>query len=143
MSAELFDNGIIRVLVPTGWKLFYGIDSECKTSLKKLHIYKGAKTEFDIFSMAGITICYYSKDDIYVSIKDFYDNVQDISPFVCGNYEWNGYTCTSLGYPYTMLTATSNGETFYVMILTENGEHKISLDDADVLSILESIESCQ
>lgn len=143
MTGQQFDNDILRVFVPTGWKQFYGIDSEGNTSLKKLHIYKGAETEFDIFSMAGVTICYYEENEVFVSIKSFYDNVQDLKPLKCGKHTWDGYTCTSMGYPYTMLTSKLNGETFYVMILTENGQHKISLDDADVLSILESIESCK
>ena len=26
--SEWFENGILRVLVPSGWGLFYGIDSE-------------------------------------------------------------------------------------------------------------------
>ena len=143
MKNQLFDNGILRVFVPTGWKLFYGIDSEGRTSPKKLHVYKDAQTEFDIFSKAGITICHYGKDEIFLSIKNFYDDVCDLEPFECGKHLWNGYTCNSLGYPYTMLTSTSDGVTLYVMILTENGEHKISLDDEDVRSILASIETCE
>lgn len=143
MSGELFSSGIIRVFVPTSWKCFCGIDSEGNTPPKKLHIYKDAETEFDIFSRAGLTICYYRKDEIFLSTKFAYDNVQDIEPFACGKHRWEGYTCTSLGYPYTMLTAMSDGATFYVMVLKENGEHQISLQDADVRSILESIEACE
>lgn len=143
MSKYVFDNGILRVVVPEGWKLFPGIDSEGKISLKKLHIYKDAETELDIFSKPGITVCYFEQNDIYISTKFFYDNVQDIEPLACGNHLWSGYTCTSLGYPYTMLTETADGATFQIMILTENAEQKISLKDADVLSILESIGVCK
>ena len=143
MSGELFSSGIIRVVVPVGWMCFCGIDSEGVTSPKKLHIYKDAQTEFDIFSKAGLTICYYGKGEYFLSPRFIYDNVQDLEPFECGKHQWNGYTCTSLGYPYTMLTATSDGATIYVMVLTENGEHQISLQDADVRSILESIEVCE
>lgn len=141
MSGKPFHNGIFSVFVPEGWNCFYGIDSEGKTSPKKLHIYKDAKTEFDIFSKAGLTICYYGKGEYFLSPKFFYDDVQDLEPFECGKHRWEGYTCTSLGYPYTMLTATSDSATFYVMVLTKNGEHQISLQDADVRSILESIEA--
>ena len=52
---------------------------------------------------------------------------------------WYGYTCTSMGYPYTMLEAKDDGCVFQVMILMKNGEQEISLDDADVKIILESL----
>ena len=134
-----FDNGILRVLVPSGWELFYGIDSECRTTQKKVHICKDAKIETDIFTHAGITICFFDRQDYYLSPKFIYDNVTDMEAFTLGAYTWNGYTCTSLGYPYTMLEAKQDGCVFQVMILMKNGEHEISLDDADVKIILESL----
>lgn len=137
--SKWFDNGILRVLVPSGWGLFFGIDSECRTTQKKVHIYKDAKHESDIFTHAGITICFFDRQDYYFSPKFIYDNVADIEAFTLGAYTWNGYTCTSLGYPYAMLEAEHNGCVFQVMILMKNGEHEISLDDADVKTILESL----
>lgn len=137
--SEWFDNGNLRVLVPSGWKLFYGIDSECRTTQKKVHICKGAKLETDIFTHAGITICFFDRQDYYFSPKSIYDNVVDVEPFNLGAYTWNGYTCTSLGYPYTMLEAKHDGCVFQVMILMKNGEHEISIDDADVKTILETL----
>ncbi len=139
MSGQLFENEIFSVFVPTGWMLFYGIDSDGKASPKKLHVYKDAQSEFDIFSKAGITICYYGKDTVFLSPRAFYDDVCDIKPFKSGNRLWNGFTCTSFGYPYTMLDSTNDGVTLQVMILMKNGEHEISLDDADVQEILQSI----
>lgn len=61
--SEWFENGILRVLVPSGWKLFYGIDSEGNASPRNLHIFKGAQTEFDVFSKAGVTVFYHGKDE--------------------------------------------------------------------------------
>ena len=139
MSGQLFKNGILRVFVPSGWKLFYGIDSDGTASPKKLHIYKDAQTESDIFSKAGITVCFFGKNEIFLSTRVFYDNVCDIEPFESGSRLWNGFTCTSFGYPYTILESTQGGVTFQVMILKENGEHSISMDDDDVKMIIESI----
>ena len=137
--SKWFDNGIFRVLVPSGWGIFAGIDSEGRTTQKKVHIYKDAKVEADVFTNAGITICFFDRQDYYLSPKFFYDNVEDMEAFCLGAYTWNGYTCTSFGYPYTMLEAKHDGCVFQVMLLTKNGEHEISLDDADVKSILESL----
>ena len=136
---EWFDNGIFRVMVPSGWGVFCGIDSEGRTTQKKIHIFKEAKLETDIFTHAGITICFFDREDYYLSPKFFYDNVADMEAFTLGAYTWDGYTCTSCGYPYTMLEAKHNECTFQVMILMKNGEHEISLDEEDVKIILESL----
>jgi hypothetical protein len=139
MGIDLFDSGCIRVAVPEGWMAFCGIDSECRTTQKKVHIFKDARLETDIFTHSGITVCFFDSDDIYVSPKFIYDNVVDLEAFTLGAYTWNGYTCTSLGYPYTMLEAKHDGCVFQVMILTKNGEYEISLTDADVQAILTSL----
>ena len=68
--SEWFENGILRVLVPSGWKLFYGIDSEGNASPRNLHIFKEAQTELDVFSKAGITVFYHGKDEIYICLID-------------------------------------------------------------------------
>lgn len=143
MGIDLFDSGYFRIIVPAGWMAFFGIDSECRTTQKKVHIFKDAKLETDIFTHAGITICFFASDDIYVSPKFIYDNVADMEAFTLGAYTWNGYTCTGLGYPYTMLEAKHDGCVFQVMILMKNGEHEVSLNDADVRSIIESISICE
>ena len=143
MGIDLFDSEYFRIIVPAGWMAFFGIDSECRTTQKKVHIFKEAKLETDIFTHAGITICFFNRQDYYLSPKFIYDNVEDMEAFTLGAYTWNGYTCTSLGYPYTMLEAKHNGCVFQVMILMKNGEHEVSLNDADVRSIIESISICE
>jgi len=139
--SEWFDNGVLRVQVPSGWKLFHGTDSESRITQKKIHICKDGKLETDIFTHVCITVCFFGKQDYYLSPKFFYDDVADMEAFTLGAYTWNGYTCTSLGYPYTMLDAKRDGCVLQVMILMKNGEQEISLDDADVKMILESLSS--
>ena len=143
MRIDLFDSGCFRIAVPEGWMAFCGIDSECRTTQKKVHIFKDAKLETDIFTHAGITICFFNRQDYYLSPKFIYDNVEDMEAFTLGAYTWNGYTCPSLGYPYTMLEAKHDGCVFQVMILMKNGVHEVSLNDADVRSIIESISICE
>lgn len=139
MNSNHFSNGLLSVCVPEGWKLFETTDVEGKKTQKKLFIYKNAVTETDIFSKAGITVCFFGKNDYYFSPKSFYDNVKDIKSFSLGGRLFAGYTCTSLGYPYLMLDSQNDGTVLQVMILLENGDEKISFDDADVKMILESI----
>jgi len=136
---SVFDSGRFRVTVPDGWMAFCGIDSGGKVTPKTVHIYKGISLETEIFTHAGITVCFFDREDYYFSPKCFYDNVKDMEPLPIGDYTWDRYTCTSIGYPYTMLNANKDGRVFQVMILTKNGEHEISLEDADVRLIIESI----
>ena len=136
---DTYDNGVIRAVVPEGWKAFGGTDSEGKETPKKVLIYKNAEHPLDIFKKTGITVCFFSEKDFYLSPKWFYDNVVDIEPVQMGRYLWTGYTCTSLGYPYTMLEGRENSTVFQLMILMEIGEERISLWDSDVIQIVESI----
>ena len=129
----------MQVIVPDNWKAFLGIDAEGKTTQKKLHIYKNAESELDIFHKAGITICYYEDAGQYLLIKDLYDDINDIPSFELGNYCWSGYTCRSFGYPYIMLESSEKTDRILLMILTENGENKISFSDSDVQEIIKSI----
>lgn len=139
MSAEIFSNEFLQVAVPENWKVFLGIDAEGKATPKKLHVYKNAKSEMDIFHKAGITICYYEDAGQYFLIKALYDEVEEVSPFEMGDYCWSGFTCKSFGYPYIMLETSESTDRVLVMILTENGENKISFSDNDVQMILKSI----
>ena len=139
MKAEVFSNEFLQVVVPDNWKVFLGIDPEGHATQKKLHIYKNAESELDIFYKAGITICYYEDAGQYFLIKDLYDEVEDILPFKMGNYCWSGYTCRSFGYPYIMLETSEETDRVLLMILTENGENKISFSDSDVQMIMKSI----
>ena len=139
MKAEVFSNEFLQVIVPDNWKAFLGIDAEGKTTQKKLHIYKNAESELDIFHKVGITICYYEDAGQYLLIKDLYDDINDIPSFELGNYCWSGYTCRSFGYPYIMLESSEKTDRILLMILTENGENKISFSDSDVQEIIKSI----
>ena len=139
MKAEVFSNEFLQVIVPDNWKAFLGIDAEGKTTQKKLHIYKNAESELDIFHKAGITICYYEDAGQYLLIKDLYDDINDIPSFELGNYCWSGFTCRSFGYPYIMLESSEKTDRILLMILTENGENKISFSDSDVQEIIKSI----
>ena len=139
MEADIFRNEFLQVMVPDNWKLFLGIDPEGNATPKKLHIFKNAESELDIFFKAGITIHYYEDAGQGFFIRDFYDEVRDMEPFKLGNYCWKGFTCKSLGYPYIMLESMENTDKLLVMILTENGEHKISFSDSDVQEIMKSI----
>ncbi|MBE6678547.1 MAG: hypothetical protein E7597_07115 [Ruminococcaceae bacterium] len=135
----VINNGVLEVFVPDGWQHFAGTDSDGKETPYKLFVYKNANGPLDIFYKCGITLCFTPSDKLYMSPKCFYDNVKDIEPITVGKYQWTGYTCTSLGYPYIMLESNTAPGILQAMLLLENGDNKIAFDDKDVKAILESI----
>ena len=141
MANETFKNSLLSLSVPDGWKVFDTTDIDGNKTDKKIFVYKNAEDPLHIFSRAGITLCYFSKRDIYLSPKRFYENVEDIAPLELGNYLWEGYTCTSVGYPYTMLEAHKDGTVLQLMMLMENNGERISLSDPDVREMIGSIKS--
>lgn len=143
VKGETYDAGNVSALVPTGWKAFPATDLfdeyDGDNNPNTLYIYKGAKNEFDMFSCPGITINYYEDATSFMSAKSFYDDAADIDPVELGAYTWNGYTATSVDYPYTILEGTDGEAAIQVSILMENGDKKISLEDVDVQAIIASI----
>ena len=139
MNTGLFENEFMRVVVPDRWLAFLAIDCEGKASPKKLHIYKDIKLETDIFTHVGITVCYYEKAYLGNLLREFYDDIIDITPFKKGNYTWKGFLCKSMGYPYIMLETCNEYDKFLVMILMQNGEYQLNFQDEDVQIILNSI----
>ena len=125
--------------MPDGWQHFAGADSEGKETPFKLLVYKNVLSPVDIFAKCGITLIFTPADRFYLSPKFFYDNVEDIEPLTIGRYQWTGYTCTSLGYPYIMLESKTEKGVLQGMILLKNGDNEISFDDVDVRAILESV----
>ena len=55
MKTDLFDSGYFRIIVPAGWMAFFGIDSECRTTQKKVHIFKEAKHDGCVFQVMILT----------------------------------------------------------------------------------------
>ena len=56
------------------------------------------------------------------------------------DYTWEGFTAKSLGYPIAILFTEVGDKQIQVSITLENGDQKITLEDDDVLAILEGIK---
>ena len=141
-SSETFDTGKISITVPDGWKAF-GSSSTDKDSQNSINVFKGAKSEFDMFSKPGIYIYYYGPDTEYLNGSgSFYDDYTEQAPITIGNRTWNYHTYSSIGYPYAELIwqDADKGLTLQLNVLLENKPYKISLDDEDVKAIVESLK---
>lgn len=117
MESQIYKNGVISVCVPSGWKLFGGIDSGGKETPAKVHIYKNIELKTDVFRKVGITICYYGEDVMYLPARDFYDNVKDIESFEMGRYVWYGYMKTFMQVSGTGIGIGDHVQDFQFLVL--------------------------
>lgn len=144
VKGETFDAGNVSALTPKGWKAFpvsdFFDEYEGDNDPNAMQICKDADSEWDLFSKPYIQINYYGPETSFYSSKDLYDDVEDIESFTLGNYTWNGYNCTSLDYPYTILETTDGDISIQVNILKKSsGNLEIALEDAEVQAIISSI----
>ena len=147
VSGETFDTTIFSVLVPKGWMAFNASDffkdyADLGYDPYGVSVYKGAKTEWDQLTCPGMQINYYHPDKtLWEPSSDYYEDVVDLGTVKIGSWTWKGFTGTSSGYPIAQLwTGDNDGDQFMISIWTEMDKGKISLDDADVKAIIESIK---
>ncbi len=146
IKGEVYDTGAFKALVPEGWKAFPVSDmfseEENATDPEKLQIVKGGETEWDLFSKPYVGIYLYPDSSLMTPSKDWYDKPADLEPMTIGGYTWNGFTGESAGYPQaTLWTSDANGNDIQVTIILKSSDGEITLEDADVLAILESIKA--
>ena len=137
-SEKTYSTGDFSFLVPAGWlEIPFTLNGEPNPTAAG--VYKGAKTEFDMLTKPGFQINCPSSGARISASKSWYDNVSDLEPLKLSNYTWEGFTGEMVGTPYAVLWDADKKDDFQVTVCLENGS-KISLDDADVLSILGSIK---
>ena len=99
------------------------------------------ESELDLFNKPMVHITYSGKDrTLSMPSKELYKDGKDIEDIKTSDHTWRGYTATSVGYPIAVLFTEDGDEQIQVAVTLENGDEKISLEDADVLAILEGIK---
>ena len=147
IKGEYFDAGNVKALAPKGWKAFPANDifaeDENATDPDVITICKGAKDSFDMLIKPLVRIDYYGPDtELWgglEGLKEWYTDVQDLEPIVCDNYTWNGFTTTDYGL-MAILVAVDGDTEIQASVYLETDGGNISLEDADVLAILNSIK---
>ena len=149
-----FEVGFFNVSVPSGWNAVTADDSfddyeDTDTDPTTIYVIKGGKTQNDILSKPYVWINYYGPGgpQMWGSPKShaesLYDDVKDIDDIKGENLTWHGVTADNSGYPTAILWTDKddNGVQYQANIILENGDNKISLEDEDVLTILDSLEA--
>ena len=137
-AEKAHSTGAFSFIVPKGWlEIPFSLNGE--PNPKAAGIYKGAKSEFDMITKPGIQINCPSSGARISANKNSFSNVSELTPLKLANYTWEGFTGEINGVPHAILWDTGKKDDFQVTVCLEQGE-KISLTDADVLSILASIK---
>ncbi len=145
VTGETYDGGNLTVLVPEGWMAFNGVDFfdeyEEGYDPNVVRIAKNAESEWDLFSKPYIEVEYYGPDASMVEpYRDAYEDPEDLEPLSLGDYTWQGFTGKSLmEQPMAVLWTEKGEHQFQATLYLESGDSKISLEDAEVLAILESV----
>lgn len=146
IKGKVVDAGTVSALCPEGW-MSYGIkdlfsDDEKATVPNILEFRKGAKNDEDHYSKPGFTLTFYGPNETFYELnKDTYTEVKDIEATEIGGRMWEGFSGINAGYRYTNVwTGTEDGDEFLITFMMDYGKEKISLDDAEVHAIIESIK---
>lgn len=144
VKGETVDTTVFSVLVPDGWKSFNTSDifdeyTDLGYDPNGLNIYKGAESDWDMFTCPGLNISYFGPDTTMLAPdKAWYEGAEDLESFTTGAYTWQGFTYTIGDYGMGVIWTDSPIQlTVSIVLSSSNGS--ISIDDADVQAILASI----
>lgn len=145
VSGKIVNAGNISALCPDGWKS-YGvpdyfsddIDANSKNGLK---FQKGAKSLDDQFLTPGLEIQYYEHGLSPDDPENHYEGkTEKWGPIKLGKYTWKGYIGHDEGLAFLWTNTGSQYSQITVQMNLEEEGKKISIDDADVLAIINSIK---
>ena len=144
VSGETYETEVMSVLVPKGWKAFPYYQAGSQEVIPgTVAIRKGATDLIDQFKTPGILIAITKGTNKITISKSSFADGEDVEPFQMGKYTWTGIKGTfSLGStvtPMIMVQTISEGYNYRVDFILEGSGKKISMDDADVKAIIESI----
>ena len=147
ISGETYSTDAMSVLVPTGWKAFpfYKNGNVDDVNPNEIGIHKGAKEAYDMSHTPGMTLYFRPNQSTTSFGKTYYEDVADMEPFTTGDLRWEGFTGKmQIGYgdkrsAVAAIWTSVGNDMFQAFIWLEMDDSKITLNDADVKTILASI----
>ena len=140
MEGTTYDTGMFSVFIPKGWLGVSTInahddyyDPACYT------IYKVEEDEMDdYYNEPFIMINYMDENTQLISPRELYEDVENLNDMTFGSYTYTAFSGMREGYQYIILEERDEHADFLILVCTESGK-SISLNDADVQAILDSI----
>lgn len=142
-GGETYDVGKFSVYIPEGWFAHPMFMNEEKRD-NQVNVVKGTDDPMEAFDAPLLTLTYGSANSTigYVD-KEFYDDpeAKDLEPLKIGAKTFKGYTANSAGYDMIYLFAEDGDEQYQISMFYNQPNGKISLEDDDVIAIIESFKS--
>ncbi|MBE6924743.1 MAG: hypothetical protein E7466_05865 [Ruminococcaceae bacterium] len=132
-----YNVGEFTVQIPSGWKEIpvTAIDGS-GTDTNSIDICKGTS----LFTDPYIRVDYYGPSITMMKLSpSLYENVEELETMEMGGYTWNGFKCTAGDIPLINLQTEAGEHEFQIAIWCETDNGSISLEDADVKAIIESL----
>ncbi len=143
-KGEEFSCEKFSAVCPDGWQnlpyedMFAEVEGTLKPDV--LEFIKGKpENEFDVYGKASVIITCADPDVWELDLRDMYENVQDVS-FEAGGLTWTGYTGELLGYKNLNLSCKTDACLWQISCTMSGGDTSFEIDDADFISILESLQ---
>ena len=135
-QAVEYNVGEFSVKLPAGWNALEVTSIDGGKDTNSIDIAKGTS----LFSDPYIRIDYYGPSTTMMALSSsLYTNVEELDTMEIGGYTWNGFKCTAGSKPLINLQTEAGEHEFQIAIWCEATNGTISLDDADVKAIIESI----
>ncbi|HHT25505.1 MAG TPA: hypothetical protein GXZ76_08365 [Clostridiaceae bacterium] len=138
----IYETEEFSVSVPEGWLAHPMVSADGEESTNKVNLFKGdAEDPFSLIKAPVINLEYGDPDiSLTKTDKKFYDGAVDIDPIEIGGKSFSGFTAKSSDLPLTCLYAEDGDKQYQVYVWTEKPGGSISLEDADVIQIIESFQ---
>lgn len=138
-KSNVFDNGILSVTVPKGWMVYESKNSNNEVVKTNLSVVKTTDRS-KIMDSPMVTISYAGSDKkLYPVTKNFYNDTKDLAPWEIGGKKFEGFKGTSFGAEMIYYFAVDGDKEYQVVIWPNMKNGTISLQDADVKAIVESL----
>lgn len=138
-TGEIYETEEFSVSVPEGWVT---PSMEGEVHPYKVDIFKGdAEDPLSLLKAPVLNLEYGDSDNPLTKMdKKFYEDSEDIDPIEIGGKSFSGFTAKSSGVPMTCLYAEDGDMQYQIYVWTEKEGGNISLEDADVIEIIESFQ---
>lgn len=143
VKGDIINAGNVSALCPSGWinAPQYDILAEDKNTIypNMLYFYKSNESVENYASYPFVCIILDSINGVFEEVKGGYDNVIDLDPIEINGATWTGFIGDRWVGETSALLLSSDQRCWVEVDLTDHDGTALTLEDADVLAILESV----
>lgn len=143
-TGTAYDTGMFRGMCPAGWTYLPGTDlfsTDGSPDPAQARFYKGMDPDdgMDELLCANVTVNLYQKNITLLDSRGLYENVVNITRFI-GDDEWVGFTGEFGEYVNFDLQLETENCVWQATGVLNNTKSSYTMDDADFIEILETLD---